>query len=152
MNDTVLAQLADLEDLDRKGLLERWRLLFGKEPPGYSTAMMRSRLAYRVQELAFGGLSELTRAALHQALPEGEGGDRKLRRRRPVDGMPVAGTRLVREYQGRTYDVVVTDQGFELEGRPYRSLSAVARAITGTRWNGWAFFGIKRQVGGKGAR
>lgn len=147
MKDTILAQLAEIEELDLGGLKERWRLLFGKEPPGYSTAMMRGRLCYRVQELAMGGLSETARATLRDALPDGEGGGGKLQRRKPVDGMPVTGTRLMRDWQGKRYEVVVTGQGFELDGRLFRSLSAVAREITGTRWNGWKFFGLKRSKG-----
>ena len=58
---------------------------------------------------------------------------------------PVAGTRLVREYRGVGHTVTVLADGYEWEGRPYRSLSAIARAITGTRWNGLIFFGVKRQ-------
>jgi hypothetical protein len=71
-----------------------------------------------------------------------DGGDAALRRIR-ADGRPIAGTRLVREYKGVEYVVTVMQDGFEFEGRPYRSLSAIARAITNTRWNGWVFFGLK---------
>jgi len=56
---------------------------------------------------------------------------------------PMAGTRLIREYQGVEQVVTVLRDGFEWHGRPYQSLSAIARAITGTRWNGWVFFGLK---------
>ncbi len=64
------------------------------------------------------------------------------------DDKPVAGTRLVREHQGVEHTVTVLQDGYEWQGRPYRSLSAIARAITGTRWNGWAFFGLKNGRGG----
>jgi hypothetical protein len=57
--------------------------------------------------------------------------------------MPIAGTRLIREWQGVEHVVTVTADGFDWQGRPYKSLSAIARAITGTRWNGWVFFGLK---------
>lgn len=57
--------------------------------------------------------------------------------------MPIAGTRLIREWQGVEHVVTVTNDGFEWQGQPYKSLSAIARAITGTRWNGWVFFGLK---------
>ncbi len=70
-----------------------------------------------------------------------------LRRIRGGD-KPVAGTRLVREHQGVEHIVTVLQDGYEWQGRPYKSLSAVARAITGTRWNGWAFFGLKRHSAG----
>ena len=62
-----------------------------------------------------------------------------------MDAKPIAGTRLVREWQDTVQTVTVTADGFEWHGRPYQSLSAVARAITGTRWNGWIFFGLKNQ-------
>ena len=71
-----------------------------------------------------------------------DGGNITLRRIR-ADDRPIAGTRLVREYQGVEHVVTVLADGFEYEGRPYRSLSAIARAITGTRWNGWTFFGLR---------
>jgi hypothetical protein len=63
--------------------------------------------------------------------------------------MPVAGTRLLREWQGVEHAVTVLTDGFEYDGRPYKSLSAIARAITGTRWNGWLFFGLRKQGRGR---
>ena len=71
-----------------------------------------------------------------------DGGNIALRRIR-ADDRPIAGTRLIREYQGVEHVVTVLQDGFEYEGGPYRSLSAIARAITGTRWNGWTFFGLR---------
>ena len=64
-------------------------------------------------------------------------------RKRRQEGKPIAGTRLIREWQGVEYLVTVTRDGYEWQGRPYTSISAIARAITGTRWNGWVFFGLK---------
>ena len=69
-------------------------------------------------------------------------------RRIRADNRPLAGIRLVRQHGGVEHVVTVLADGFEWEGRPYRSLSAIARAITGTRWNGWAFFGLKAGRGG----
>ena len=60
------------------------------------------------------------------------------------DQRPIVGTRLLREYQGTEHVVTVTRDSFEYQGRPYQSLSAIARAITGTRWNGWMFFGLRK--------
>ena len=62
---------------------------------------------------------------------------------------PIAGTWLVREYQGIEYCVTVRDDGYEYQGRPYRSLSAIARVITVTQWNGWVFFGVRRSGAGR---
>ena len=71
-----------------------------------------------------------------------DGGDRTKSRIR-ADLKPIVGTRLIREWQGVEHLVTVTADGFDWQGRPYKSLSAIARAITGTRWNGWVFFGLK---------
>lgn len=71
-----------------------------------------------------------------------DGGDRKKSRIR-ADLMPIAGTQLIRKWQGVEHLVTVTSDGFDWQGRPYKSLSAIARAIIGTRWNGWVFFGLK---------
>jgi Protein of unknown function (DUF2924) len=72
-----------------------------------------------------------------------DGGDKKKRSMRLDRDRPIIGTRLLREWQGVEQFVIVTKDGFEWQGRPYKSLSAIARAITGTRWNGWTFFGLK---------
>ena len=67
-------------------------------------------------------------------------------RKRPANDRPVSGTRLIREYQGVEHCVTVRDDDFEYQGRPYKSLSAIARAITGTQWNGVVFFGLKSRA------
>ncbi|OZA00353.1 MAG: hypothetical protein B7X99_04480 [Rhizobiales bacterium 17-65-6] len=72
-----------------------------------------------------------------------DGGNITTRRIRADRDRPITGTRLLREWQGVEQIVTVTQGGFEWQGRPYQSLSAIARAITGTRWNGWVFFGLK---------
>ena len=76
-----------------------------------------------------------------------DGGKPQLRRVRQED-RPIAGTRLIRQHQGVEHVVTVLADGFEWEGRPYRSLSAIARSITGTRWNGLVFFGLKNSRSG----
>lgn len=80
---------------------------------------------------------------LEQLGEELDGGDKKKRSMRLDRDRPITGTRLLREWQGVGQVVTVTKDGFEWQGRPYKSLSAIARAITGTRWNGWTFFGLK---------
>jgi hypothetical protein len=112
------------------------------EPPPFNRRYLESRLAYRIQELAYGGLKPETVKRLKELGDELEAGAAPSRRRRQ-DGLPIVGTRLIREWQGVEQIVTVTADGFEWQGRPYKSLSAIARAITGTRWNGWSFFGLK---------
>ena len=142
----VLGRLAALQTAATPDLKQQWRELFATEPPPHNRAYLQSRLAYRIQELAYGGLKPETLKRLLALGEQLDGGNVVLRRIRG-DDKPVAGTRLVRQYQGGDYSVTVTTTGYEWEGRPYRSLSAIARAITGTRWNGWAFFGLKTQRG-----
>ena len=74
-----------------------------------------------------------------------DGDDPGSRRKRRGTGRPIVGTVLVREWQGTEHRIKVLDDGYEYQRQPYKSLSAIARAITGTRWNGWVFFGLKNQ-------
>lgn len=141
MSEKVLARLAALKTTPTPALKQQWRDLFESEPPPYNRRYLESRLAYRIQELSYGGLKPETIERL-EALGEELYGKDPGKRRRLAD-RPIAGTRLVREWKGTEHCVTVRDDGFEYEGRPYKSLSAVARAITGTRWNGLVFFGLK---------
>ena len=143
MSDTVLARVAALKTARTINLKQQWRELFGTEPPPYNRRFLESRLAYRIQELAYGGLKPETIARLEAIAEDLDGGDPDRRRRRAGHDRPIAGSRLIREWQGVEHCVTVRDEDFEYQGRPYKSLSAVARAITGTRWNGLIFFGLK---------
>ena len=145
MTDTVLARVAALKTAQTTELKQQWRELFGTEPPLYNRRFLESRLAYRIQELAYGGLKPETLERLAAIAEDFDGGDPSRRRRRTAQDRPIAGTRLIREWQGVEHCVTVHDEDFEYQGRPYKSLSAVARAITGTRWNGLVFFGLKNQ-------
>jgi Protein of unknown function (DUF2924) len=143
MTDIVLARVAALKTARTVDLKQQWRELFGTEPPPYNRRFLESRLAYRIQELAYGGLKPEAIARLEAIAEDLDGGDSDRRRRRAGQDRPIAGTRLIREWKGIEHCVTVRDEDFEYQGRPYKSLSAVARAITGTRWNGLIFFGLK---------
>jgi hypothetical protein len=149
MSDTVLARLAALKTTPTPDLKRQWRDLFETEPPPYNRRFLESRLAYRIQELAYGGLRPETVARLEALGEELFGNNGKPKRRTDNTRRPISGTRLIREWQGVEHCVTVRDQDFEYQGRPYKSLSAVARSITGTRWNGWVFFGLKNQRAGR---
>ncbi len=138
----VLGRLAALKTASTPTLKQQWREFFGTEPPPYNRRFLESRLAYRIQELAYGGLKPETLARL-EALGERLDGGKVTVRRMRGDDKPIAGTQLIREYQGVEHVVTVTRSGYEYQGRPYQSLSAIARAITGTRWNGRVFFGLR---------
>ena len=145
-SDPISARLAALKTTPTAELKQLWRDLFANDPPVFNRKYLESRLAYRIQELAYGGLKPETVRRLVQLGEQLDGGNITTRRIR-ADLKPIAGTRLIREYQGVEQVVTVLQNGYEWQGRPYQSLSSVARAITGTRWNGWVFFGLKNHKG-----
>ena len=125
--------------MDRNELQQHWRDLFGREPsPGLRRDLMIPILAWRAQEKAFGGLKESTVKMLRE-LALGIATEAQAAYR------PRTGTRYVREHNGKLHEVTVLEDGFEYEGKSYRSLTEIARAITGTKWSGPAFFGLKRR-------
>lgn len=144
MKDTVLSQISALKGASATALKTRWRELFDHEPPPYNRRFLESRLAYRIQELAYGGLSRDTLERLQAMAKQYDGQSAGGRKKRPPL-RPIAGTKLIREWQGVEHCVTVRRDDFEYLGRPYKSLSSVANQITGTKWNGWVFFGLKSQ-------
>lgn len=125
--------IADIEQLDRIGCLDRWREVFGRSPPKYlSPQFLKRMLVWETQNQTLGGLSAKTERRLKQIAA----GKAPLAVARP-------GSHLVREWNGRTYQVEVIDGGYKMDGRTWRSLSAIARHITGARWSGPRFFGVQ---------
>ncbi len=112
------------------------------DQPAFNRYYLERRLAYQIQQLAYGGLKPETVRRLEKLGEELDGGRVDVRKR-PANDRPISGTRLIRESQGVEHCVTVRDNDFEYRGRPYKSLSATARAITGTQWNGLAFFGVR---------
>ena len=144
---SVLKQIADLRNLSHEELRALWHTLCGGEPPASNRRFIMKRLTYRIQEIAYGGLSGEAHVKMDAVLKRhgydengmpAAGCGRGERRK----DMPVIGSKLVREWNGRRCEVTTLRDGFEFEGRKYRSLSAIAKAVTGTHWNGRAFFGL----------
>jgi hypothetical protein len=135
----ALSRLPTLEIGELRG---HWCALYKSDAsPHLSRELLLRAVAYRMQEVALGGLRpECQRQLRHIAQQFNETGE--IRRRTRVELK--SGTRLVREWQGRTYEVLVLDDGFSWQGTHYASLSAVARTITGTPWSGPLFFGLKQ--------
>ena len=144
MTDSVLARLAALKTTPTAELRKQWEALFETPPPRYNRRFLENRLAYRIQELAYGGLKPETLKVLATHAVRLEKGA-TTGRAKPDTDMPVEGTQLLREWGGVMHRVTVVREGFDWEGRRYASLSAIARAITGTQWNGPAFFGLRRK-------
>ncbi len=142
----ITVEIVSLADLDLFALRERWRTLYGSEPPTrMSRELLMRAVAYRIQENAFGGLSRATRAKLLAASAAQAASGKRMTRVR-TDRSIKSGTKLLREWNGQTHEVMaLADGGFAYRGSVYRSLSAVAREITGTQWSGPAFFGLHRQ-------
>lgn len=137
--DRLLAQLPTME---RKELLKLWRDLFDRVPgPALRRETLIPILAYRVQEKAFGGLKESTLKRLHELAKDHANEKKSIVR---AMTRPKIGTRYVREYGGKLHEVTVLETGYEYQGRVYRSLTEVAKVITGTKWSGPVFFGYKR--------
>ena len=148
MQKTVLKQIDELNQMSITQLRKRWADLMGTDPgPGrLGRQYLMRRLAYRIQELAYGGLSPQARKQL-EAVANGKAPSAA----KPANaGKPTlaTGTRLLREWRGDQYEVVVEADGFRYNGKVYRSLTAVARAITGQHTSGNLFFGIQRKRGG----
>ena len=141
-NDVVKRQIDALEKSDVAALKARFLELFGFECRATNARNLRRRLAYRIQELYFGGLSDEDRALLDSVADRDPAANLRIPGRKPAQF--VKGTRLCRDWKGRTHEVLVrAANSFEYDGGIYRSLTAVAEKITGTHWNGRKFFGGK---------
>ncbi|MFN7538327.1 MAG: DUF2924 domain-containing protein, partial [bacterium] len=113
----VLGRLAALKTTATPDLKQQWRELFGAEPPPYNRRFLESRLGYRIQEMAYGGLKPETLARLEKLGEQFDGGKVAVRRIRG-DDKPIAGTRLIREFQGVEHTVTVLQDGYDYQGRP----------------------------------
>jgi hypothetical protein len=134
----IEAEIARIRSLAPEPLRWRWRAVFGRKPPaGLSTHLLGRMIAWRLQEQAFGGLDRKSLTFLDALAPQSGPPRRQLK----------LGTVLVRDYQGERHTVTVTPDGFDWRGTTYRSLSAIARAITGTAWSGPRFFALAQSKG-----
>lgn len=145
----VEQEVAALGGLPLDALRKRWVQLFGAPPPkSLRREFLIKACAYQIQVKAFGGLSVATKRRL-RAIAEGA---------RTGESVPISGslkikpgTRLVRAWGGEVHTVTAVSRGFEYQGQRYRSLSAIAKAITGTSWNGRVFFGVNQPAVADGA-
>ena len=149
MTNSILKQITNLNKLSHDELKSMYTTLHGSEPSAYNRDFIIKRLAYRLQEIAFGGLSERTQQKLDAELALQGFDDNAMpkRRRRQKEitknGHPMIGSVFIREWHGQLNEVTTLRDGFEFNGRKYQSLTAVAKAITGQHMSGKAFFGLK---------
>lgn len=141
MKNNVLERVTCLPKMEPDELKALWRDLYQTEPPRANKQYLVKRLAYRIQELAYGGNGADMEARLAQQAEIHYG-----KRRKPKNSIrrPIPGSILVREYRGVEYQVAVLEDGYQYDGCRYTSLSAVAKAITGAGWSGNVFFGLQR--------
>ena len=165
MDTAVLMEIESLRRANMADLREKYRKVFGEETRCRHREHLFRRIAWRLQALAEGDLSERARGRAQQIAQDADllmvaprdfftvggesiqttGGDRNCRQQ--DRRLPLPGTVLSRKWKGRTILVEVLAKGFRYQNQPYPSLSAIAVAITGTRWNGLAFFGLTHSAG-----
>lgn len=162
---SISSQILSLQKMTVGQLQKKWLDLYGEPTRSCNRQFLWRRLAWRVQELAYGGLSDRAKARLAELncdnqtrflpprnwnphVPSAQGqkvtiGASQVRGPRLLD----LGTVITRQYRGQDIKVTTFEKGFDWEGQTYRSLSAVARAVTGQKWNGWLFFGLTKRKG-----
>ena len=160
MSETISSRVAALRRMTPAQLRDKYAEVFGEPTRSGNKDFLIKRLAWRIQSLAEGGLSERARrraaelardADIRTSLPRppksAAAPERTVTAKAGSagDGLPMPGTILTRKYRGRTVEVTVLPAGFEYDGQVYRSLSAVAQAVTGSHWNGRLFFGLKKE-------
>jgi len=140
-------RIAVLNEITAQQLRNEWRRLYRGQPPRLSRDLLIRTIAYRMQELAYGGLSKATQRKLDALTRELKGKGSIV----VTPGMSLKpGARLVREWRGRTHTVAVTENGFEYAGKSFSSLTKIAHAITGAHWSGPRFFGLIRKHAANG--
>ncbi len=138
----IIAKIAALPNMPMNDIKALWKSLFGTDNPTHNRQFLERRIAYRLQEIEFRkvdrALMDRNKRRIQQLIESGKN------KKSDRDLQLAAGTILTREYQGREFRVMVSVDGqYEYEGRPYRSLSRIAKEITGTAWSGPVFFGLK---------
>jgi len=138
MTKSVTRQIVDLQNMSSSEMKSLHMSLFPNEPLPYnaSTLNLKSKIAYRIQEMAIGGLKDNVKNKL-----ENIANNKTVKRHSNL----ITGTKLQRAWNGTIYEVEVLKDGFEYRGQKFKSLSAVANKITGTKWNGPKFFNLKQE-------
>lgn len=142
---SVASQISQLPELAMADIKSLWQRLFHAANPTHNRQFLERRIAYKLQEIEFRkvapGLLDRNKRRIEDLIETG-----KVKTRDP-DYRPVAGTMLTREYQGKEYRVIASADGnYNFDGRTFQSLSQIAREITGTRWSGPVFFGLKARA------
>ena len=154
MSDSIISKIQQLRNMTVSQLREKYEEVFGELTTVRNKDYLWKKIAWRIQELEYGGLSERAKQRAREIADEQDIRVRpprgffqdSLPKPKPKDDLPAPGTILTRKYKGEEIRVEVLADGFRYNGQVYRSLSAIARRVTGTHWNGRLFFGIKRKA------
>lgn len=139
----ILKRIMKLQEQSEKELLKIWHTMFDENPEIKSRKYMIAKLAYKIQELAYGGVDDETENKIRNCAKEVTKG-KTVTAKKTRKFSPMIGTKITKEHGGKIHEVLVVNDGFSYEGTVYTSLSAIATKITGTRWNGLKFFGVKK--------
>ena len=134
----ILKQTMALQDKKLPELKALWGKMFDHVPAISSREYMIAKIAYRIQELAYGGIDEATKSKIQAAAKE-------VKRPKATSNKkfrPMIGTKIMKEYRGKMLEILVVHDGFSYAGEVYKSLSSIATRVTGTKWNGLKFFGV----------
>lgn len=156
MSPSIIQQIQQLRSMTVSQLREKYEDVFGESTTARNKDYLWKKIAWRIQELEYGGLSERAKQRAREIADEHDirvrppkgylkeiTGSSQLKAK-AKNRLPAPGTVLTREYKGEQIRVEVLEKGFRFDGQPYRSLSAIAREVTGTHWNGRLFFGVKK--------
>jgi hypothetical protein len=156
VSESIPQQIARLQTLSVGELRVEWERLYGEPTRSRNKTYLWRRLAWRIQERAYDGLSDAAKARIVELSQEGFRRAQIPRGFTPVASRPAAprrdprlplpGSTVVRKYKGQDVRVTVLDDGFEWDGRRFDSLSEIALAVTGSKWNGWLFFGLTKRT------
>jgi hypothetical protein len=139
----ILKRIMKLQKQSEKELLKIWHTMFDENPEIKSRKYMVAKLAYKIQELAYGGLDIETENKIRNCAKEVTK-EKTVASKKTRKFSPMIDTKISKEHGGKIHEVLVVNDGFSYEGTVYKSLSAIATKITGTRWNGLKFFGVKK--------
>jgi hypothetical protein len=145
VSDSVADEIAKLPTLTRQQLRAKWRVALKQPaPPHLRKQLLIPMLAYKLQEQAYGGLKPQVKRRLRELAVRFAADPKQDAAKLANPARMKPGTRLIRDWKGESHHVTVAESGFEYQGRVYASLSEIARNITGTRWSGPLFFGLRR--------
>jgi len=152
MAETNLTQIMELKEKSLDELKAKYEELFpGEKAPSNNKVFLWRKIAYRIQELEQGGITAETQGKIQQLIQQFDPVNNKaLRPDAPPESkakkrdlrLPIPGTVLIKEYKGIKLEVKVTESGFEYNNKAYKSLTAIAKEVTGAHWNGYLFFGL----------